>query len=170
MKVYLACGLTHVPRKQFGRYVSFIHTLAQRLKAGTDTEVRYALLHTDPQLAEKPIEQRARLCYVWDREIIEWADVLIADATYPSIGLGIELQIAENGAKPIVLCFEQSDEHRAPRADYDNPDGSHHTLQIGDGYVSILAQGLPNIFRVVGYQSVAEALSKVSATLALLKK
>ena len=102
MRIYIACGLTHVPRDKFQEYVRFIHTLARELE-GSGVEVRYALKDSDPRLADRPVTDRARLCYVWDREMVEWADALIAEASYSSTGLGIELQIAAHKGNPIVL-------------------------------------------------------------------
>jgi hypothetical protein len=65
MKIYIACALTHVPRGTiFEEHIAFIHGLAETLKnAGHD--VMYALVNSDPQLASKPFEERARLCYSW---------------------------------------------------------------------------------------------------------
>src|SRR4051794_18128249 len=130
MRIYIACGLTHVPRREFTSYVNFIHELASTLNS-RQCQVRYALKDTDPQLAAKPFSERARLCYAWDRELVESAQVIIADATYPSIGIGIELQIAADRGTPIVLCFLKNDGTRAEPAEYANPDGSQHSLQIG---------------------------------------
>jgi hypothetical protein len=107
MKIYIGCGLTHVPRGQiFDDHISFIHGLASELKA-VGHQVRYALVNSDPQLAEKPFKEGARLCYLWDRNMVEEADLLIAEASFPSTGLGIEMQLAEAKGTPIVLCFRE---------------------------------------------------------------
>src|SRR5262245_2745863 len=103
MKVYIGCGLTYVPRDRFQGYVALVHRLAAALRGNQCEEVMYALINSDPQLAEKPFGERARLCYLWDRELVEKADVMVAEATYPSTGLGIEMQIAENRGKPIII-------------------------------------------------------------------
>src|SRR5258708_17148580 len=101
MKVYIGCGLTHVPRDLFSEHAEFIHELASRLtKAGH--EVRYALRDSDPHLAEKPFGERARLCYLWDRKMVEDAELMVAEASFPSTGLGIEMQIAEGKDTPII--------------------------------------------------------------------
>lgn len=157
MNVYIACGLTHVPRDEFQKYVAFIHGLASHLKDECGASVRYALRDSDPQLAEKPFGDRARLCYLWDREMVEWADVIVAEASYPSIGLGIELQIAENKDIPIILCFEKLREHRALPVQYDSLEHGRHSLQIGEGFVSLMALGLPSVLRVVPYSEIQEA-------------
>jgi hypothetical protein len=95
MKIYIACGLTHVPRNLFREHTSFIHQLASELRRTDDAhEVRYALVNSDPQLAAKPFGERARLCYLWDRDMVEQADLVIAELSFPSTGVGIEMQIA----------------------------------------------------------------------------
>ncbi len=169
MKVYLGCGLTHVPRETFDSYVAFIHRLASALMANGSNTVTYALLNSDPQLAEKPFGERARLCYLWDRDLVEKADVLVAEASYPSTGLGIEMQIAENEGKPIIICFKAANETRAVPVEYENPDRSHHALQIGEGYVTLMALGIPSVVRIVRYEYDDDAIAQVLEAIASLK-
>jgi hypothetical protein len=161
MKIYIACGLTHVPRETFVAYTAFIHGLANALKATGAHHVTYALVNSDPQLAEKPFDERARLCYLWDREFVRQADLITAEVSYPSLGVGIELQTAASIGKPIILCFRKAAEIRAKPVEYENPDHIRHALQIGEGYVSLMALGLPTIFRVIDYAQEQEALRKV---------
>jgi len=168
MKIYIACGLTHVPRDEFRTYVELIEALAERLSAGGHIEVKYALRHSDPQLAEKPFGDRARLCYLWDKEMVEWADVVIAESSYPSTGLGIELQIASSRATPVVLAFKLDERHRAEPVEYETPDHRTHSLQLGEGYVSLMALGLPNLFRVVPYRNQDHAVDLISAAVETL--
>jgi hypothetical protein len=109
MKIYIACGLTHVPRDIFIEYTAYLHELASTLRTiPAVASVRYALIDSDPQLASKPASDRAALCYDWDRRMVEEADLLVAEASFPSTGLGIELQIAETEGKPVIML-----EHRA---------------------------------------------------------
>ena len=150
MKIYIACSLTHVPRGLFEEYTNFIHNLAKALySAGHDVE--YALVDSDPQLASKPEKNKARLCYLWDRKMVEASDLVIAEASFPSTGLGIELQLAENKDIPVIICYKDSGENRAPPASYENPDHSMNELQIGEGFVSLMALGLPSVFEVLKY-------------------
>ena len=80
VKIYLACGLTHVPRDVFPSYTAYLHSLAQALSTvGDSCTVKYALVHSDPQLAEKPAQDRASLCYAWDRRMVEEADLVVAE-------------------------------------------------------------------------------------------
>jgi len=168
MKIYIACGLTHVPREEFGTYALLIEGLAQRLEHLRHAEVKYALRNSDPQLAEKPFADRARLCYLWDKEMVEWADVVVAEASFPSTGLGIELQIASSQGTPIVLTFRLEERHRAKPVQYRTPDQKVHDLQLGEGYVSLMALGLPTLFKVVPYQDADEAFSVIDGAVGTL--
>lgn len=168
MRVYLACGLTHVPRAEFADYVARIHALAASLSS-TAVETKYALRDSDPRLSQRPKEERARLCYIWDREMVEWADAVVADATYPSIGLGIELQIAAQAGKPLVLSFHQADAHRAAEVEYNGVDHRRHSLQIGEGYVSLMALGLPTVFTVIRYHDTTDCIDQVRRSILMLR-
>lgn len=161
MNIYLACGLTHVPRSEFPAYVRLLHSLAAHLTDMHDIEVKYALRDSDPQLGQKPFADRARLCYAWDRQMVEWADLVVAEASFPSTGLGIELQIACARNIPIIVIFKLDERHKAPPIKYRTPDDDLHSLQLGEGYVSLMALGLPTIAKVLSYRNDTDALSKV---------
>ncbi len=171
MKIYLACGLTHVPRDEFEAYCALIHKVAGALDGLFETNgVKYALIDSDPQLAKKDPVDKARLCYLWDRTMVEEADLIIAEASYPSIGMGIELQIAEQSDIPIVLCFDKNEKHRAPAAKYTNPDMSEHELQLGEGYVSLMALGLPSVVRCIGYRDLDDCIDQISDVVRTLSR
>jgi hypothetical protein len=170
MKIYIGCGLTHVPRgKTFEEHTGFIHTLADQLKEAGH-EVTYALVNSDPQLARKPFNERAKLCYLWDRNMVEAADLLIAEASFPSTGLGIEMQIAETRGTPIIVCVRDFGFNKVTPVRYENPDHTEHDLQIGDGFVTLMALGVPTIFRVVNYVDPADGLRQVMAVMSLLQQ
>lgn len=159
MKIYIACGLTHVPRDVFPAYTEFLHSLAAALRSiHADCDVKYALVNSDPQLAEKPSEDRAALCYAWDRRMVEEADLVVADASFPSTGIGVELQIAEARGTPIVMLIGDYGVNRASPAHYKNPDRSEHDLQISEGIVSLMALGIPSIRRKIAYTSAQAAI------------
>jgi hypothetical protein len=170
VNIYISCALTHVPREMFLQYAAFIHSLAHALHADGIQDLTYALINSDPQLAEKPFAERARLCYLWDRELVEQADLIIAEASFPSTGMGIELQIAEAKGTPIILCFHRGNKYQISAAEYRNPDNTEHILQIGEGYVSLMALGLPTVFKVIGYQNEEEAIKNIMEAVRLFKK
>lgn len=170
MKIYVACGLTHVPSDDFAEYVETIHGIANDvLNFVPDSEVKYALVNSDPQLSERKAEDKAKLCYIWDRHMVEEADLVIAEASFPSTGLGIELQIAEMHGTPVVLLYRDFGHNRAPHKSYKNPGSpGTHELQVGEGFITLMALGLPNVFKVAQYDSREDCLTVVRQTLALL--
>jgi nucleoside 2-deoxyribosyltransferase len=169
---YLACGLTHVPNSVFNEYVDVIHGIASATRSMVDgLSVRYALVDSDPQLEKRNQEDKARLCYLWDRQMVEEADIVIAEASFPSTGLGIELQIAEANDTPILLLFKDYGCNRAAERHYSNPeDPEHHTLQIGEGFVTLMALGMPSVFRVIQYESIEDCKRQLASALLLLEK
>jgi hypothetical protein len=160
IQIYIACGLTHVQRDIFSDYVEYLHQLAAKLRQITGVSVvRYALVDSDPQLASKPAEEQAGLCYDWDRRMVEEADLVVADASFPSTGLGIELQIAEAAGIPVIMLIGDLGINRVNEVHYRNPDGREHELQIGKRIVSLMALGLPAIRKTVQYRAFDEAIS-----------
>lgn len=132
LSIYIACGLTHVPREIFRDYVEYIHALALSFRSIDGVHsVKYALVDSDPQLAAKPTDEQAALCYDWDRRMVEEADLVVADASFPSTGLGIELQIADSAGVPVIMLIGDLGTNRVKEAHYRNPDKSEHDLQIG---------------------------------------
>jgi hypothetical protein len=159
MKVYIACGLTHVPAEHFDSYVAYIHALASALNESRSVDdVRYALIDSDPQLESKPPTDQPALCYDWDRRMVEESDIVVADASFPSTGMGIELQIADNSETPIVLLIGDYGNNRVPSRRYRNPDQSEHQLQVGEGIVTLMALGVPAIRRTIEYTNQSEAI------------
>lgn len=159
MRIYIGCGLTHVSDHHFDSYVDYIHKLAAGLLELEHVNgVKYALVDSDPQLSERPKELQASLCYAWDRGMVEECDLLVADVSFPSTGLGIELQVAESSGKPVVMLVGNYGDNRVSRRDYENPDFRHHELQIGDGIVTLMALGLPAISKVIEYRSSDDAI------------
>ena len=162
-QIYIACGLTHVPREIFQTYVGYIHRLGTELRViSRVSDVHYALVDSDPQLACKPASAQAGLCYDWDRRMVEEADLVVADASFPSTGLGIELQIAEAARIPVIMLIGDLGLNRVKEVQYRNPDNSEHELQIGRGFVSLMALGLPNIRKTVQYKEFEEAILEAS--------
>ena len=170
MKIYLACSLTHVPRAEFAAYVEFLQGLAEHLTVQHGAEVKYALRDSDPQLSQKPFTDRARLCYIWDKEMVEWSDLVVAEASYPSTGLGIELQIACSREIPVVIAFKLDEGHKAPPVKYHTSDHHVHSLQVGEGYVSLMALGLPNVFKVHPYHVTSEAYAYIGEAVETLRR
>jgi hypothetical protein len=166
MNIYLSCALTHVPRDTFSTYVATVHAVASGLAAmDTVRRVRYALVDSDPALAGEVTADRPKLCYQWNRRMIEEAHLLIAEVSYPSTGLGIEAEIAASKRIPIIFIYRDYSTNRAVPVSHVNPAGETHELQIGDGIVSLMALGIPSVARVMRYETAEHALIQLSAEL-----
>lgn len=168
MNIYIATSLTHVPRDTFEYYSNSIHTLASFLLK--KYKVKYALINSDPQLESIDENEKARYCYIWDREMVEEADLIIAECSFSSIGLGIELQIAENKNIPIIIIYKDFGSNRTKTIKYKNPDKSEHDLQVGKGFISLMALGLPNILKVFQYDSIEALFTDINKAIADLDK
>jgi len=167
MNIYIACALTHVPGNFFKEYTNFIHEMAGELK--TKHKVNYALINSDPQLAAKPDASKSRICYLWDRNMVEESDLVIAECSFPSTGMGIELQIAENKDIPVILCYRDYGINKSAPISYVNPDHSSHDLQIGEGYVSHMVLGLPSIFEVICYGTNSDGINRICEAVSLIE-
>lgn len=161
MNIYLACALTHVPESFFKEYSNLLASIAEHLTA-SGHKVKYALVNSDPQLASQEDSCKAKLCYQWDKNMVLWSDLVIAEASFPSTGMGIELQIAECNSIPIVMCFNPDKAYKADPKKYHGFDKIDHELQIGDGYISLMALGLPTLKKVIKYGSKKQLLSQLS--------
>jgi hypothetical protein len=163
MRIFISSALTHVPRELFAEYSRFLHALCRKLEGSTHRfEVQYALRNSDPQLAQHDPVERARLCYEWDSAMAAQADLLIAECSFPSIGLGIELQVAKEHEIPTILCYRDFGVNRARPITYQNPDNSTHELQIGDGSITLMALGMPMIRHVLQYKNSSDGVQSIS--------
>ncbi len=100
--------------------------------------------------------------------MVENSDVIIAEASFPSTGLGVEIQIAEVKGIPIIICFREIDSNRAAPIAYENPDHTKHDLQIGEGIVSYMALGIPSVFQVIKYIDYEDGIAQVIDAVRLL--
>ncbi|MCH8800390.1 MAG: hypothetical protein IH963_05730 [Chloroflexi bacterium] len=127
------------------QYSEHIKNIATVLAQESNTVVKYALKHSDPNLASYSKAERPSLCYEWDRRMVEEADLVVAEASFPSTGMGIELQIANDNNTPILLIYSDFWRNREAEKFYRTDDETRHQLQIGSGIVSIMVQGLPMV-------------------------
>ena len=166
MNLYIACALTHVPREIFHEYSNWIHSLAKGLSQNNN--VKYALINSDPALSKRPESNKSRLCYIWDRDMVEKSDVIIAECSFPSTGLGIELQIAEQNNIPVIICYKDYGINKTKTIEYVNPDETTHNLQVGEGFISHMVLGLPNILDVILCKDIDNTCRKIKILLDMI--
>ena len=161
MNIYLACALTHVPESCFVDYAKLIGNIAERLST-YGHKVKYALANSDPQLADQEDACKANLCYQWDKDMVLWSDLVIAEASFPSTGMGIELQLASTNEIPIIMCFKDNQKYKAEPKKYQGVDHINHDLQIGDGFISLMALGIPSLKKVLKYHSKVDLYNQLA--------
>jgi hypothetical protein len=167
MNIFIACGLTQIPRNLFATYTETIHTVAARLSSKGLHQVKYALLDIDPRLASEPRTERAPLCYSWGKSMVEAADLVLAEASFPSIGLGIEMQIAAASEKPLIIFYRDFGVNKLSSVTYENPDKSLHELHIDQGFVSLMALGIPTVQTLIKYSDTADAALQLAEAVRL---
>jgi hypothetical protein len=50
---------------------------------------------------------------------------------------------------------------------YENPDRTRHDLQVGDGFITLMALGVPSISKVVRYEDCEDGHAKIMAAVNL---
>lgn len=96
--VYLGCALTHAP----GEFLEDISYLRQAISPYVEWLTFLGLNH--PSLSD---------AFQYDLNCVRRCDLLIANMTYPSLGLGMEYGVAVETRKPIISL---ADDHlAAPR-------------------------------------------------------
>ncbi len=104
IKVYFACAV------RAGGDTSSYLTIIKAIKAvGADllseVFVHDAINYTGSPLPENEI-------YIRDIEMITQADIIIAEVTNPSLGVGYELAYAEKLRKPILCLFNETSDKK----------------------------------------------------------
>jgi len=168
-QVYVGCALTHVPKVVFDEYCGFIRSIAQLLEEKYCVRVKYALEDSDPFLPEYAPAERPKMCYIWDRRLVEESSILIAEVSFPSMGIGIELQVAEQNSIPVILLYRDFGFNRAEGKKYKTRDDRTHELQIGNKIVSIMAQGNPSVIKEIFYSTYSDCLNSLNVLLSQVK-
>jgi hypothetical protein len=97
--------------------------------------------------------------------MVERAELVIAELSFPSTGVGIEMQLAVNKDTPIIICFRNYGSNKVEPVQYENPDHTRHELQVGEGFITLMALGVRSVFKVVQYSKVEEGLCLSTANL-----
>ena len=75
------------------------------------------------------------------------------------------MQIAESQGTPIIVCFRDFGVNKVDSVSYENPDHSRHNLQVGDGFVTLMALGVPTVFKIIRYSDGTDGLAKIMGAL-----
>ena len=99
MKIYFA-GSIRGGREKVNDYIKIIDKLEQY----GDVLTKHV---ADPKLNSKGEDISAKLVYLRDKAWLDECDILFAEVSKPSLGIGYELGYLENKNKKIVCMYEQ---------------------------------------------------------------
>lgn len=159
--VYIGCALTHVKKEHFNKYTSFIKNLARMIENEFNIKCKYALRDSDPKLGEYSECERPKLCYEWDRKMVEESSLIIAEVSFPSTGLGMEIEIANQNSIPVILIYGKYSNAQAESKEYTLDDKRKFNLEIGNKIVSVMVQGCPTVISEINYSSSIDGIRKV---------
>ena len=138
--------MSNVPLQYRDRHSRNMEIFLKTLNNNPKYDVYSGLTHPAPINREiNTIEENKKL-YKWYQKLISKSDIFIADVTYPSTGVGIELNIASSLKKSIYLVVD--------------------TNITNENEVSRMIIGIPNLVKILKYTNttidIAELLDKNS--------
>ena len=137
--VYVSGALSDVPADIRPRYIEFYETIGRLVESlGLVPYVPH--LNTDPIRHKHVTPKDVDLI---DRTAVTSAVLVVAVADNPSLGVGIEVEMANHAAKPVVLLCKREllDQRR----------------------ISRLIRGNPAIAREIAFEDFADALIKLES-------
>ncbi|MBI4093111.1 MAG: XRE family transcriptional regulator [Candidatus Kerfeldbacteria bacterium] len=132
--VYVSGALSDVPEDIRGWYLQFYESIGQ-LVADIGLVPYVPHLHTDPVRHRDVTPQQVDRI---DRTAVTSAMLVIAVADNPSLGVGIEVEMAHHAAKPVVLICRRD--------------------RIAERRISRLIRGNPGVVREIVYEVQQDAL------------
>ena len=101
-KLYVACSLTQAPQS----FRNHIADLREALKEHF-TVVEFVSNPRDMESNRQDLEYCQHI-FTHDRDCVLSADFILADVTYPAIGLGYEMALAAENNKPLLAVSEET--------------------------------------------------------------
>jgi len=129
MKVYFACSV-----RGGGDTSSYIAIVEAIKQAGGDV-MSEVFVQDAIQLGGSPLP--ADQIYQRDIEMITAADLIVAEVTNPSLGVGYELAYAEKLRKPILCLFEK------------NASNKLSAMVLGNGYNTVAYYSVTTIKDII---------------------
>ena len=165
-QIFIGSALTHLPKEVFGEYKALIYRIADLVEEKYSCVPKYALEHSDPQLAELRQTQRPDICYKLDRYLVESSELVIAETSFPSIGLGQELQIAEYANIPVIFLYKDYQNNIANEKNYQSKSNANHSIELGKHKItSVMALGNPAKVHEIKYSNLDDAIMKLDSYL-----
>lgn len=91
IRVYFGCALSHAPKE----FIRDIEKIKKALRKRVEVFDFLGLEH--PSISD---------AYQYDTNCVRRCDVIIANITYPSLGLGMEMGVALENKKPMITIID----------------------------------------------------------------
>ena len=136
MKVYFACSIRG-GRDDAAIYTSLVEFLKTQVTVLTE-------IFADGRLTVEGHDETNE--YIWQRDTgwVKEADILIAEVTNPSLGVGYEIAKAEEWGKPTLALFRDNGERRLSAM----VEGSPHTKTVYYQDVSEANEAISDFIRI----------------------
>lgn len=144
-QIFIASCVTHSPNVFFEEYKNLIIEIANLLETKYSCKTHHSIKKEDSRLSYIEKHKTAQECYTKCVKDIKESKLLIAEISFPSIGIGQEIEIASQNQIPIIVLFK----------DFFNRESKKELV------VSRMALGNPSIIHQIQYTSVNDALSKL---------
>ncbi|MEK6959166.1 MAG: hypothetical protein AABW59_03925 [archaeon] len=148
-QVFIGSAVTHVPDVFFEEYKELIVELSKLLETKYLCKAKHSLKKDDSRLSYIEKHKTAADCYKKCVEDIKASKLMIAEISFPSIGLGQEIEIASQNKIPIIVLFK----------DYFGREPQ------GELIVSRMALGNPLVVHQIKYKTTKEAIGELESIL-----
>jgi len=143
MKIFYATAMTDIPETYKKMHSKNVDDTIKKIQSNPNIIV-YSGLTTPAQINREIFDQKENeKLYKWYINLIKKSDLFIADVTFPSIGVGIELQNASFLSKPIYLIINTSIKKKEN--------------------ISRMLLGIDNIVKVIEYQDTNSLINKLKS-------
>lgn len=165
MDLFLCCSMTNVPNKFFNNYSKTISNLHSFIES-FGHNVSNALRDNSPYDSSLDDFENAKVCYEWHKSRIEKSNLVIAEVSFPSIGVGIELESANQFNIPIILIYDKILAIKADVKEYEATGDLIKNTNITHPNISSMALGLKQAKELVGYKDFSDLSSRLRKYLA----
>jgi len=141
--------MSNVPLKYKDKHVNNMKKILKILNNNSKYNVYSGLTHPAPINRTINTIEDNKVLYEWYEKLISKSQIFIAEVTYPSTGVGIELNIASNLNKPIYLMVD--------------------TTITNENEISRMIIGIPNFVKILKYKNTSIGIEELLNTDSLFK-
>lgn len=153
--------MTYLPKSHLKKYILFIQSLGRMIEESGFAHAKYAFRDTDPFMTNLSPSKIPEFCYKTNAGYIKSSTCIIAEVSFPSTGVGIELQIAEQYRIPIIVVYKKQNISKIKNKYYSLEDNGKYKLYTRTDGVSVVVYGLSSIKKEIQYKSYQDCICKL---------